>query len=97
MKKKYTGKALEDNFVEGHEYEILGINEVKNQKEKVLKENIPPYYPSKELIEAVEYAILLKRPLLLRGEPGCGKTKLAQAIAYEWYAKRKRELSQPLL
>jgi len=53
-----------------------------------------PYLPSKELIDAVNLAIYLKRPLLLRGEPGCGKTKLALAVAYElrlpfeaWYIK----------
>ncbi len=55
---------------------------------------IYPYLPSKELINAVNLAIYLKRPLLLRGEPGCGKTKLAIAVAYElgrpfeaWYIK----------
>ncbi|MCT7967182.1 MoxR family ATPase [Laspinema sp. D1] len=42
-----------------------------------------PYLPSDELIEAVNLAITLQRPLLLQGEPGCGKTKLAQAVAYE--------------
>lgn len=42
-----------------------------------------PYLPSKELVEAVNLAITLQRPLLLQGEPGCGKTKLAQAVAYE--------------
>ena len=42
-----------------------------------------PYLPSDELVEAVNLAIALQRPLLLQGEPGCGKTKLAQAVAYE--------------
>ena len=42
-----------------------------------------PYLPSPELIEAVNLAIFLRRPLLLRGEPGCGKTRLAQAVADE--------------
>lgn len=53
-----------------------------------------PYLPSAELIEAVNLAIYLERPLLLKGEPGCGKTQLAAAIAYElglsletWYVK----------
>ncbi|MDT9297349.1 MAG: MoxR family ATPase [Arthrospira platensis PCC 7345] len=50
------------------------------------KENgqrVYPYLPSDELVEAVNLAIILQRPLLLQGEPGCGKTKLAQAVAYE--------------
>ena len=54
-----------------------------------------PYLPSKKLIKAVELTIFLqKRPLLLKGDPGCGKTRLAQAVAWElgleykpWYIK----------
>ncbi len=42
-----------------------------------------PYLPDKDLIEAVNLAIFLERPLLLKGEPGCGKTQLARAVAYE--------------
>ena len=46
-----------------------------------------PYIPSEDLKEAVNLAILLKRPLLLEGEPGCGKTGLAAAVAYEFTQK----------
>jgi MoxR-like ATPase len=46
-----------------------------------------PYIPSDDLKEAVSLAIALKRPLLLEGEPGCGKTRLAGAIAYEFTQK----------
>jgi MoxR-like ATPase len=42
-----------------------------------------PYLPDKDLIEAVNLAIDLDRPLLLEGDPGCGKTCLAEALAYE--------------
>lgn len=42
-----------------------------------------PYIASKELIQAVNLAIFLRRPLLIEGEAGCGKTKLASAVAYE--------------
>lgn len=42
-----------------------------------------PYLPNEEVVEAVNLAIYLERPLLLKGEPGCGKTRLAQAVAYE--------------
>lgn len=42
-----------------------------------------PYLPSEELLEVVNLAIYLERPLLLKGEPGCGKTRLARAVAYE--------------
>ncbi|MDZ8032535.1 hypothetical protein [Nostoc sp. DedSLP04] len=36
-----------------------------------------PYLPNPELVEAVNLAIYLERPLLLKGEPGCGKTLLS--------------------
>ena len=42
-----------------------------------------PYLADDALIEAVNLAIYLKRPLLIKGEPGCGKTRLARAVAYE--------------
>ncbi len=42
-----------------------------------------PYLPSEQLVEVVNLAVYLERPLLLKGEPGCGKTRLARAVAYE--------------
>jgi hypothetical protein len=42
-----------------------------------------PYIADTRLVEAVNAALYLRRPLLLEGEPGCGKTRLAYAIAYE--------------
>jgi MoxR-like ATPase len=51
----------------------------------------PPYIASRELIEAVNLALLLKRPLLIQGEPGCGKTSLAKAIAGHHYPDLKMQ------
>jgi MoxR-like ATPase len=42
-----------------------------------------PYVASDELIDVVNKAIKYERPLLLEGETGCGKTRLAWAVAYE--------------
>ncbi len=51
----------------------------EQEKQEIPKE---PYLPDDKLVEAVNLAIALGRPLLLQGEPGCGKTRLAYAVAY---------------
>jgi len=53
-----------------------------------------PYIPDAKLKQFVNMAITLRRPLLIKGPPGCGKTRLAMSIAaelklklHEWYIK----------
>jgi len=41
------------------------------------------FCPSEELIDAVNAAIYLRRPLLITGKPGSGKSSLIFAVAYE--------------
>ena len=36
-----------------------------------------PYIPTPDLIELVRIAQILQRPILIKGEPGSGKTQLA--------------------
>ena len=52
------------------------------------------YIATEDLMTAVNAAITLERPLLVKGEPGTGKTLLAQEVAdalgrpfYEWHIK----------
>lgn len=69
------------------EYEIEDVDDqidiisnfAKFKKITIKKE---PYVPDEALIKAVNLSIALGRPLLLQGEPGCGKTRLAYAVAY---------------
>ena len=61
------------------------------------------YIATEELMMAVNAAITLSRPLLIKGEPGTGKTQLAQEIArslgrplYEWHIKSTSKAQQGL-
>ncbi|MBR6238741.1 MAG: AAA family ATPase, partial [Lachnospiraceae bacterium] len=47
------------------------------------------YVASEQLLNAVNVAITLKKPLLIKGEPGTVKTMLAEAIS--------RALNKPLI
>ncbi len=51
--------------------------------ETKLKRMEQPYIMSEELAKVVEVAQVLGKPLLLEGEPGCGKTSLPYAVAAE--------------
>lgn len=42
------------------------------------------YFTSPDLVDAVNTALLLNKPLLLTGNPGTGKSELAQRIAWEF-------------
>lgn len=61
------------------------------------------YIASDELTMAVNAAIKLQRPLLIKGEPGTGKTLLAQEVAnalsapfYQWHVKSTTKAQQGL-
>ncbi|GAB1539263.1 hypothetical protein NUACC21_19290 [Scytonema sp. NUACC21] len=71
----------------------LSVEEWKREKEAKSKNSqqstgkIDPraleFVASKEAVELVNAALCLRRPLLIEGNPGSGKTSLAYAVAYE--------------
>ncbi len=66
-------------------------------------EGTADYVADKDLMVAVNAAIALERPLLVKGEPGTGKTELARQVAaalgldlIEWHVKSTTKAQQGL-
>ncbi|EKF18919.1 AAA family ATPase [Nitratireductor pacificus] len=66
-------------------------------------EGTAEYVADKDLMVAVNAAIALERPLLVKGEPGTGKTELARQVAaslgldlIEWHVKSTTRAQQGL-
>src|SRR3989337_2032671 len=61
------------------------------------------YVATEDLMMAVNGAVVLGRPLLVKGEPGTGKTQLAEEVArslqrplYRWHIKSTTKAQQGL-
>lgn len=66
-------------------YEFKELAEADQPKglEDGQRRRYEPYLPDENLVEAVNLAICLRRPLLLEGKPGSGKTQLANNLVYQ--------------
>ncbi|HEX6259958.1 MAG TPA: MoxR family ATPase, partial [Woeseiaceae bacterium] len=61
------------------------------------------YVATHDLMMAVNAAVTLQRPILIKGEPGTGKTQLAMEVSraldrplYEWHIKSTTKAQQGL-
>jgi MoxR-like ATPase len=75
--------------------------ESRNQKMKFASTD--SYIATEDLTVAVNAAVVLQRPLLVKGEPGTGKTELARQVAQalgmpllEWHVKSTTKAQQGL-
>jgi MoxR-like ATPase len=64
------------------EIEIADVHPVPKTNPPRAKVAREAYISGDDLAKVVNLAIALGRPLLLQGDPGCGKTRLAYAVAY---------------
>ncbi len=74
-----------------------------DKKRSTMFKSTDNYIASNELTLAVNAAIALEKPLLIKGEPGTGKTQLAEELArslncklYQWHIKSTTKAQQGL-
>ncbi len=82
-------------------YKFVGKGRNRPTSHPDAPETAEPYIASEDLVRAVNLAIHLERPLLLEGETGCGKTRLARAVArelglpfYPWYVNSSTHIKE---
>ena len=67
---------------EGRDARLAQLRQGENQlKQRNLKTSAKRFRPSKELLNAINAALITRTPLLLTGEPGTGKTQVAWYLA----------------
>src|SRR6202008_66401 len=83
--------------------QLFAVRLVSTMSEQQRFTGTDQYVATDDLMMAVNAAITLARPLLIKGEPGTGKTQLAQEIAralgrplHEWHIKSTSKAQQGL-
>ena len=71
-----------DSQPETRDVEEPGLDPLPEHDPPMISMAREPYLASEGLQDAVNLAIALGRPLLLQGDPGAGKTRLAYAVAF---------------
>ena len=79
LKTRFESAAPQPAFRQIEVADVDPVPETNPLKVEVPRE---PYLVDQAAEEAVNIAVTLGRPLLLQGDPGCGKTRLAYAVAY---------------
>src|SRR5271168_2703410 len=59
------------------------------------RDNPADYKPDPGLVDAVNVALVLNKPLLLTGDPGTGKTQLAFSVAWQLAGTRQLNVFSP--
>lgn len=69
---------------------IKSINLIKSEDTQKIDEELKNIYDGINIIEKIEYALLLKKQIILMGPPGTSKSYLAEKIAFK-LTKGKKE------
>lgn len=72
--RRFDGRIREE--LSAGEQLVVGSRPDANDRAKV-------YYPATDVVDMVNAALYLRRPLLVTGKPGTGKSALAYNVAYE--------------
>lgn len=75
--------------------DISDIAASADSDESLGKDHPSAYRPDLRLVDAVNVALVLNRPLLVTGEPGTGKTQLAYSIAWQLAARKQLNVTSP--
>lgn len=76
-------------------YYSLDISDVPAQARGNSPDDPAGYLPDQGLVDAVNVALLLSKPLLVTGDPGTGKTRLAASVAWQLASRRLLNVNTP--